>query len=456
MSWPLIEVSGDAGCVNDQALYPRTELERVMKVQEVLMRAIAGKINWYQAAEILGSSMRSVRRWKRHMEEFGVDGLVDRRRRQPSAKKVPMEEVKRVVRLYADRFSHYNMRHFHQIAQRDHGVKFSYTLTRRVLQEAGLVKKKKGRGRHRRRRERRACFGEMVHLDGSTHPWIRQRPDMRWTLIQMVDDATSRALYAQFEEGETTLGVFRALSTVVEEYGIPMSLYTDRAGWAFETPRAGGRVDKAHLTRVGQAMKRLGVEHIPSYSPEARGRSERVNRTYQDRLVNELDSAGITTIEEANRYLRETYLPDHNGRFSVGPRDPESAFVPAGRLDPRALFYEEEDRTVGKDNTVSFHGVCLQISKQPGRTTCAGLHVQVRRFTDLSLAIMKGVVCFGTYGPTGDRVAGPRPMEAAGPDGKPRTDAVSHKSLGRRERTRRPQLPQAPLLGASSALRASA
>ena len=272
----------------------------------------------------------------------------------------------------------------------------------------------------------------------------------------MVDDATSRALYAQFEEGETTLSVFRALSTVVEEYGIPLSLYTDRAGWAFETPRAGGRVDKAHLTRVGQAMKRLGVEHIPSYSPEARGRSERVNRTYQDRLVNELDSAGITTIEAANRYLRERYLPDHNARFSVGPRDPESAFVPAGRLDPRTLFYEEEDRTVGKDNTVSFHGLCLQISKQPGRTTCAGLQVQVRRFTDLSLAIMKGVVCLGTYGPTGDPMARPRPMEAAGPDGKPPTDAVSHKALGRRQRTRRPQLPQALLLGASSALRASA
>lgn len=246
------------------------------------------------------------------------------------------------------------MRHFHQIAQRDHGVKFSYTLTRRILQESGMVKKKKGRGRHRRRRERRACFGEMVHLDGSTHPWIRRLPALRRTLIQMVDDATSKALYAQFEEGETTLGVFRALATVVEEYGIPMNLYTDRAGWAFETPRAGGSVDKTNLTRVGEAMKRLGVEHIPSYSPEARGRSERVNRTYQDRLVNELDSAGIVTMEDANRYLREVYLKDHNERFSVEPRDPESAFVPANGLDPRTLFYEEEDRMVRKDK----HGAC--------------------------------------------------------------------------------------------------
>ena len=456
MSWPLYEVSGDAGRVNDQALYPLTELERTMKVREVLLRAIAGKINWYQAAEILGSSMRSLRRWKKSMEEFGVDGLIDRRRRQPSEKKVPLEEVKRVVRLYAERFSHYNMRHFHQIARRDHGVKFSYTLMRRVLQESGLVKKKKGRGRHRRRRERRACFGEMVHLDGSVHPWIRRLPELRWTLIQMVDDATSKALYAQFEEGETTLGVFRAVANVVEEYGIPMNLYTDRAGWAFETPRAGGPVDKTNLTRVGEAMKRLGVEHIPSYSPEARGRSERVNRTYQDRLVNELDSAGIVTMEAANRYLKETYLKDHNERFSVAPRDPESAFVPARGLDPRTLFYEEEDRTVRKDNTVSLDGVCLQIAKQPGRVTCAGLLVQVRRFMDLSMVIMRGVQCLGSYGPTGDPVGAPGPMEAAGPDGKPPTDAVSHKALGRRKRTRRPLLPQALPLGVSSALRASA
>ena len=426
-----------------------------MKVQEVLMRAIAGKLSWCQAAEILGTSMRSVRRWRAHMEEFGVDGLIDRRKRRPSEKKVPLAEIQRVVRLYTERFSHYNMRHFHQVATRDHGVTFSYTLLRRVLQESGLVKKKKGRGRHRRRRERRACFGEMVHLDGSTHPWIRRRPELRWTLMQVVDDATSMALYAQFEEGETTLGVFRALSTVVEEYGIPMNLYTDRASWAFETPHAGEPVDKTKLTRVGEAMKRLGVEHIPSYSPQARGRSERVNRTYQDRLVNELDTAGIVTMEEANRYLREIYLKDHNARFSVAPRDPESAFVPAKGLDARALFYEQEDRTVRKDNTVSLDGICLQISKQPGRTTCAGMVVQVRRFMDRSMVIMRGVQCLGSYGPNGDPVGAPRPMEAAGPDGKPRTDAVSHKALGRRERPRRPQLPQAPPLGLSSALRAS-
>jgi transposase len=442
--------------VNNRELYPRTELERVMKVQEVLMRAIAGKLSWYQAAEILGSSVRSMRRWKAQMEELGVDGLMDRRRRRPSQKKVPLAEIQRVVGLYGERFSHYNMRHFHQVATRDYGVKFSYTLLRRILQESGLVKKKKGRGRHRRRRERKACLGEMVHLDGSTHAWIRRRPQWRWTLIQMVDDATSRVLYARFEEGETALGVFRALSAVVEEYGIPLSLYTDRAGWAFETRVADGPVDKKNLTRVGEAMKRLGVEHIPSYSPQARGRSERVNRTLQDRLVNELDTAGIETMEEANRYLEEIYLEDHNARFSVAPRDPESAFVPAKGFDVRTLFYEEEDRTVRKDNTVTLDGVCLQISKQPGRVTCAGLVVQVRRFMDGSMVIMRGVQCLGTYGPNGDPVGAPRPMEAAGPDGKPPTDAVSHKALGRRKQPRRPQLPQAPPLGAFSALRASA
>jgi hypothetical protein len=288
----------------------------------------------------------------------------------------------------------------------------------------------------------------MLQLDGSTHVWLRLRPELRPTLIQIVDDATSRLMYAQLEEGETTMGVLRALHSVVSEEGIPGSLYTDRASWAFETPVAGGGVDKTHLTSVGRVLKRLGVEHIPSYSPQARGRSERVNQTLQDRLVNELEAAGIDTMEEANRYLREVYRSDHNTRFCVLPRDPESAFVRTAPVDD--LFYEGADRVVAKDNTVSWEGIRFQIAKQPGRATCAGLHVEARRFMDGSVRILKGLQCLGVYQADG------QPMEAAGPDGKPRTDAVSHRTLGRRKRTRRPQLPQAPPLGMSSALRASA
>jgi len=428
--------------------YPRSELERVMKIREVLLRAISGEIGWDQAAEILGTSPRSLRRWRGMMEEVGASALIDRRRKRPSPRRVSIEEVRRVLGLFRDRYSRFNMRHFHQIAQRDHGVKMSYTFTRLILQEAGLVKKKRKRGIHRRQRERKASRGEMLHLDGSTHVWLRRRPELKPTMLQIVDDATSELLYAQLEEGETTMGVLRALHSVVSREGVPASLYTDRASWAFETPMAGRGVDKAHLTSVGLVLKRLGIEHIPSYSPQARGRSERMNRTLQDRLVNELDLAGIETIGEANRYLREVYQPDHNGRFAVPPRDPESAFARGASVE--AYFYEGADRVVAKDNTVSWEGIRFQLSKQPGRVTCAGLHVEIRQFIDGSVQILKGIHRLGVFSGDG------QPMEAAGPDGKPRTDAVSHRILGRRGRTRRPQLPQARLVALASARRASA
>ena len=421
-----------------------------MKVREVLLRAMSGKIRWDEAAEILGASPRSLRRWRAKMEEVGSRALIDRRRGRPSPRRADPSEVSRVLRLFRERYVRFNVRHFHEVARREHGVTFSYTFVRLMLQEAGLVKKRRARGVHRRARERKASRGEMLHLDGSTHVWLRRRPELRPTLIQVVDDATSDLLYAQLEEGETTWGVLRALHAVVSAEGIPQSLYTDRASWAFETPTAGGAVDKFHLTNVGRVLKRLGVEHIPSYSPQARGRSERMNRTLQDRLVNELDVREIDTIEDANSYLRETYVPAHRARFAVAPRETESAFVATvSPVDDE--FYEAEERTVAKDNTVTWGSLRMQIDKQPGRPTCAGLRVELRRHIDGRIVVWRGVHPLGVFRKDG------RPVEGAGPAGKPRTDAVSHRTLGRRERTRRPHLPQAHARSVpASALRASA
>ena len=167
----------------------------------------------------------------------------------------------------------------------------SYSYVKQALQQAGLLPTRKPRGRHRRRREPRACFGELLHLDGSRHPWLALTPDARATLITIVDDATSALLYAQLWPQETTLAVMRALGQVIRTEGLPMALYTDRAGWAFVMPRATGPVDKTRLTQVGRSLHQLGIEHIPAYSPQARGRSERMNRTLQGRLVNELRAA---------------------------------------------------------------------------------------------------------------------------------------------------------------------
>ena len=418
--------------------YTQAAWERAMKIQEVMLKALSGEIHWFRAAEILGMSPRALRRWRVGFEKYGYTGLLDGRRRVPSIRRAPIEEVEGILRLYRETYRGWNVRHFHQTVRREHGVKLSYTAVKKLLQEAGLVRRKKARGRHRLRREPRPCFGDMVQIDGSDHEWLSLVPGERQVLLSIIDDATSKMLYAQLWEEETTRAVLSGLYEVVKAYGIPGALYSDRAGWAFETPKAGGPVDKVRLTRVGAVLKRLGVEHIPSYSPQARGRSERVHQTFQDRLVKELKLAGVRDLAEGNEYIRRRYLPVHNESFSRPAADPASGFVPVGSADLDAIFFEEEDRQVARDNTVVFHGVRLQILPQPGRRSCAGLTVSVRRHINGSYSLHRGVQILGRYDEGG------RPVEAAGP-----VDAGNgpgaHKDLGRRPNgRRRPQLPQAP------------
>jgi hypothetical protein len=378
--------------------YPPGAVERAMKAHEVIMRALNGQLTWIQAAEILGRSPRSIRRLRWLLQHRGYDGLFDRRRRTPSPKRAPVAEVQRLLALYRERYQGFNVRHFHQLARRQHGVRFCYAFVKKALQSAGLVPKHRPRGRHRRRREPRPCFGELLHLDGSRHRWLALVPDRWFTLIAVVDDATKRLLYAQLGEGgESVETIMTALRAVLEPEGVPMALYTDRAHWAVHTPVAGGGPDRRRPTQVGRALARLGIEHILGYSPAARGRSERVNRTLQDRLVNELRVAGITTVAAANRYLRERFIPAFNVEFARPPADPASAFVPLGRVDLDQILCVEEERVVGRDNVVVLGGVALQVAKQPGRRSCAGLRVLVRRHLDGQYSIWYGARCLGRY-----------------------------------------------------------
>ena len=336
--------------------YPDAVWERAMTVQEVILKALSGEIHWFRAADILGWSPRTLRRWRERYEEQGYLGLVDKRRHSPSVRRIAAPEVERLLRLYRERYRGFNVRHFHHVAQREHGVTVSYSFLKYTLQAAGLVKKHRPRGRHRRRREPRACFGELLHIDGSPHPWLALRPMVRAVLIAVLDDATKRVLYAQLWTGETTVAIMTALRDVITAHGLPMAIYTDRAHWAFHTPQANGPVNRRLLTQVGRALARLGIEHIPAYSPQARGRSERLNRTFQDRLVNELRVAQITTVPAANAYLRECFVPDYNATFSCTPADSASAFVPLGKVDLEQILCHQEERLVARDNTVAFEG----------------------------------------------------------------------------------------------------
>lgn len=398
--------------------YTPAAKERAMKVRDVLVQAIAGKIRWLQAADILGLSPRTVRRLRRQMENYGVQGLRDKRCRTPSPRAMTTEELQRWLGLYRRRYRGYNARHFWSTCRREHGMTWSYTLIRTALQAAGLVRKHRPRGRHWRRREPRACRGELLHLDGSRHRWLLLRPEEYQHLIVVLDDATREILYARLEDGETSRAVLAALAAVFRTHGLPQALYTDRASWAACTRGSHGRPREDRPTQVQRALQRLGVEHILAFSPQARGRSERANRTLQDRLVQELRAHGVRSVEAANRYLAETFLPTYNAEFAATPTDAQSAFVTLGDVDLDAILCHEEERVVAKDNTVQLDGVRLQIDKQPGRATCAGLTVTLRRHLDGTHSALWGKRLLGRYDARGRR------LEVAAPDPNSSTAAA--------------------------------
>src|SRR6266700_1866084 len=322
--------------------YPPTAVERAMKVQEVILRALAKRITWWQAAEILGICDRSMRRWRGRYEQHGYDGLFDRRRGRPSPKRVPLETVEEVLRLYQERYPDFNVRHFHEKLREEHGIRLSYTWVKLALQGAGLVKKARKRGVHRKRRPPRPLPGMLLHLDGSHHRWFQ---DDRWyDLIEVLDDATNETYYAQLVEEESTRTVMAALAEVIARKGRFCALYSDRASHFFDTPKAGGPVDPRRLTQVGRALKELGIDMIPAYSPQARGRSERRFGTWQGRLPQELRLAGIGTREEANRFLRERYIPEMNRKFSRPATERGHAFVPVRGQDLDRIFSVQHER----------------------------------------------------------------------------------------------------------------
>src|SRR5512132_539005 len=412
--------------------YTQAAVERAVKVHEVLMQALSGRQPWIHVAEVLGVSARTVRRLRWRYEQYGFTGLYDHRQRMPSPRAVPVAEVQRLLALYRDRYGPreghpgFNVRHFYQIARREHGVRMSYSFVKKALQAAHLVGKRRPRGRHRRRREPRPCFGELVHLDGSRHAWLALVPAALQTLIAVVDAATKQVLYAQLgEEGESAVVIMTALRAVLETHGIPGALYTDRAGWAVYTPTSGTAPDRSQLTQVGRALAQLGIEHIVGFSPQARGRSERANGTLQGRLVNELRVAEIRTVAAANQYLRERFLADYNATFGRPAADPTSAFVPVGPHDLDQILCHEEERVVARDNTGRLDGVVLQIDKQRGRRSCAGLHVLVRRHLHGQHSVWWGPRCLGRYTAEGrplaarsggTEIAAPRAIAPPGPN----------------------------------------
>src|ERR1700693_83565 len=353
--------------------YQKAAVERAMKVQEVILRAMAKKITWWQAAEIIGLSDRSMRRWREVYEECGYDGLFDRRQGKPSPKRVAVAVVEQVLGLYRDRYFDLNVRHFHEKLHAEHGVDLSYTWVKTALQGAGLVAKGRKRGVHRKRRPRRPLPGMLLHIDGSRHRWFQ---DERWyDLIVILDDASSEIYYAQLVEEESTLTVMAGLKEVIERKGVFCALYSDRGSHFWLTPKVGGKVDPHRLTQVGRALREVGIQMIPAYSPQARGRSERSFGTWQGRLPQELRLHKIGSLEAADVFLREHYIAEFNRHFQVAAAQRGSAFLACRRRDLDLVFSLQFERAVNRDNTVSCKNLSLQIEEGLGRATLAGCQV---------------------------------------------------------------------------------
>lgn len=379
--------------------YSQAAVERAMKIQEVMLRAISKKITWWQAAEILGLSCRQMRRWKRRYEEHGYNGLFDHRWGKPSPKRVPLETVERVLLLYREHYFDFNIRHFHEKLGSEHSIHLSYTWVKKALQGAGLVRKTRTRRVHRRKRERRPLPGMMLHIDASTHRWFAD--SRRYDFLVVMDDATSEVYYAQLIEQEDTRSVLRALRQVIEEHGLFCALYSDRASHFYLTPRVGAEVDRHRLTQVGRCLKQLGVQMIAAYSPQARGRSERGFGTWQGRLPQELRVHGLTSIDEANAFLRESYIRVFNEKFRVEAAQTGTAFLPAKRADLELVFSLQHERVVARDNTVSFANLCLQIERVKWRSSLAGCRVTVYEHLDGNLSIGYGPHLVGQYSAEG-------------------------------------------------------
>lgn len=367
-----------------------------MKIQEVILKAMAGKLKWWEAAEIIGVTDRTMRRWREQYQEHGYSGLWDYRKRSPSPKRVPVADLQQVLQLYREKYFDFNVQHFHEKLQEVHGLKYSYTWVKTALQEAGLVERRKKRGSHRKRRPRRPLPGMLLHIDGSEHRWFGD--GRYYELIVIMDDATSEIYYAQLVEAESTHSVMAALREVIETRGLFCSLYSDRAGHFFVTPKRGEKVDRSRPTQVGRALQDLGIKMIAAYSPQARGRSERNFGTWQGRLPQELRLRGIGEVERANDFLRSEYMAEFNTRFAVAAAQKGTAFVRAQRKDLDWVFSVQHERTVDNDNTIALDNRVFQLEKTRWRNTLAGQSVTVHQHLDGRVSIRYGPHVIAQYG----------------------------------------------------------
>ena len=362
---------------------------RMARLVEAFGKVRRGGMSRVAAAQGLGLSERHFRRLYEAYEEGGAEAIVDRRRGRAASNRAPADLADWVEAQYRTRYFDFSAKHFHEALTRAQPqFRYGYTWTKSVLYLRGCLQPSTKRGPHRMRRERSAMAGQLVFQDGSNHDWFLGRRGL-CDLIVTLDDATGAMLSAFFVEQEGTASSFRGLRETIERYGLFASFYTDRGSHYFHTPKAGGRVDKGHLTQVGRALMQLGIAHIPSYSPEARGRMERVFGTLQGRLPQEMRLAGLCDIETANAWLSTHYIAAFNARFAIPASSGDEVFIPF-KGDLANILCIQEERVVGADNCVRYQGRALQIPEHTHRRHFVRANVRVHDYADGGLAIFSG------------------------------------------------------------------
>ncbi|MCH7741560.1 MAG: ISNCY family transposase [Proteobacteria bacterium] len=380
-----------------------------MRFEEALDLWQSRTLNQEEAALLLGVCDRTFRRYIDRYEDDGLQGLIDKRMEQVSQHRAPVDEVLRLEALYKERYDSWNVKHFFERYEDEHKGQRSYTWVKNRLQERGLVKKGKRKGQHRKRRDRAALIGLMIHQDASTHYWV---PNEQWDLVITMDDADNEVYSAFVVEEEGTLSSFTGVRETIEEHGIFSSFYSDRGSHYWFTPEAGAKVDRENLTQFGRALGQLGIQMIAAYSPEARGRSERMFKTWQDRLPKELALAGITTMAATNRFIKEVFLPRFNKVFKQPAREAGSAFVPMLNAPLKDILCLQEERTVRPDNCVSYKGKILQIPADRHRYHYVKAKVKVHEYEDGSYAIFYGPRKLANYDESGVLVTDAEVQEA--------------------------------------------
>jgi len=374
---------------------------RIMKFKRVYTGWKTKTMTQEQAAEILGVSARTFRRYIYKYDEDGLEGLYDKRIIKASHRRAPVDEVFDVCKLYQEKYSDFNVKHFYRWYEDKHDGQRSYTWVKNTLQNKGLVQKGSKKGQHRIKRERSPYPGMMIHQDGSTHEWV---PGKMWDLIVTMDDATNEHYSMFFVQEEGTASSFQGVREVIETRGLFSTFYSDRGSHYWYTPKAGGKVDKIRLTQFGRALAHLNIKMIAAYSPQARGRSERMFSTHQERLVKELALAGIAGIEKANQYIKEVYMPNFNNEFSRPAPEKGDVFVPWAGEDIKDILCEQHERTVNNDNCVSYKGIILQIPVNQYRCHYVKAKVKVNLYYDGGMAVFHGPRKLAAYDQNGNLV----------------------------------------------------